>query len=234
MAAKVDLSGMKKTLVELLIRFLLFPISGFRPIRIGSIKWKGKISIMISYIEPKLRKYEGMTGRKPLLFVLNFGEDPNQALANLYRKKLILLDDSQPRARRLIAVLKKLAESVHSNMSVKLESGHQTDAHRAAWELCPVLSFSEHQKNMGLKYLEQHGIERNAGYVGFVIRDQQYYDALALRLSKRIDEKKLLRSTRTDEKSLESSRKASIINPSLPLYLDAIQVSMPQDWSLIR
>ena len=213
------------------IRVILFPVAGFRPIRIGSIKWKGKISILISYIEPRLREFENSSGTKPLLFVLNFGNDPNRALSNLYRTKIKLLDDNSPIFRRILAILKRIASAVDSEISIKLESGHQSEADWRAWQLEPALSFSTSDQRRGREYLKKQKIASRTRYIGFVLREERYYESLADQLSA---DNRLFLTPRVEEKTRDRMKASSVRNPELAVYLKALEQVVPHAWEILR
>jgi len=155
--------------------FLFHLISLGRPVRIGTLNAKGKISIMISYIEPYMRQLQLDGGRKPLVVVINPGQCPNEQLSRMYGRAVWLLDDRRPWLRKLFTVIFHILSAAGSPMAACLYSGHTYEFHRAWQEGEPALRFSAEERRKGEHVLANLGIPQGAPYVCFGLREAAYY-----------------------------------------------------------
>jgi putative glycosyltransferase (TIGR04372 family) len=157
------------------ILLVLRVIRGGGTVRIGILNAKGKISIMVSYIEPYVRRLilEGV--RKPLVIVVNPGRDPNEQLTKMYKRKIWLMDEKTPLLRRVFHSLFKVLKSVGSASAVDLYSGHTTEFHPAWNDGEPVLQFTSDEKEKGRRLLRDMGMPGEAAYVCFCVREKSFY-----------------------------------------------------------
>lgn len=150
-------------------------ISLGRPVRIGTLNAKGKISIMISYIEPYMRQLQVEGVRNPFVIVINPGRCPNEQLSKMYGRAVWLLDDRHPRLRNLFATVFRVLLKARSPMVANLYSGHTKEFMRAWEEAEPVLRFTVEEHERGQQLLAGMGIPKGASFICFGLREAAYY-----------------------------------------------------------
>ncbi len=145
-----------------------------RPVRIGSLRPKGRISIMISYLEPFLRGLELARGGRVWTIVINPGQDPNPQLSRMYRRAVTLLDDAHPWLRHLMLVTHRCFASrlpLHAPLRVGL-----TREFARAWKAGePALRFTAEERASGERLLAGLGIPAGAAFMCFGLREAGYY-----------------------------------------------------------
>ena len=178
-----------KTLLLRLIDWALVPLSlgvyhvlwivdFFRPVRIGMLNDKGRISIMISYIEPMLRRLERDGERKnAIIIVLNLGRTPNEQLARMYRREVHLLDDRRWIGRRFFRILYG-RYARNSKLDAELRSGITTPYWNYWNSGHPVLSFTCEEEIRGRNILLSMGLAKDAQFMCFCTREASYYKKL--------------------------------------------------------
>lgn len=145
-----------------------------RPIRVGALNGKGRLSSMISYIEPYLRRQRMAGGRQPLVIVINPGRDPNAQLSRMYARAVWLLDDRSPWLRDLFLAMHRMA-GARSRLHADLHEG-ATIEYAVQWQSGdPVLQFTPEERAAGTQLLQALGVPEGAPYACFGIREPGYY-----------------------------------------------------------
>ena len=144
----------------------------WRPVRMGTLNPKGRISIMVSYIDPYLRQLQSM-GLKTILIVINPGACPNSQLAAMYARVVWLIDDRHPWLRRVMQVTYR-AFVVGSSMDARLRAGYMREF-RNVWQASPALSFTAQEQAAGRALLARLGLTPSAPYVCWGVREAAYY-----------------------------------------------------------
>lgn len=158
-----------------LLHALLWAMARGRPVRIGRLNGKGRISVMISYIEPFMRQLQLDGVQRPYVVIIDPGRVPNEQLAAMYRRVLFLADDRHPWLRRLFLVMFHLLDTVDSPAVVRLSSG-VTRASRDAWEAgTPVLQFTPEERARGEALRRSLGVPEGGSHVCFGLREDAYY-----------------------------------------------------------
>jgi len=158
-----------------LLHLVLHLISLGRPVRIGTLIAKGKISIMISYIEPYMRQLRLEGVRNPLVVVINPGKCPNEQLSRMYGRAVQLLDDRHPRLRRLFSFLLRLLAASGSRTVAHLQGADFTPYLRAWGEGGPVLRFTPEERERGQHLLAQMNMSAGVTYICFGLREAAFY-----------------------------------------------------------
>ena len=146
---------------------------------IGTLNAKGRLSIMVSYIEPYLRLLR-LRGRSQTVIVLNPGADPNTALSRMYGREVCLLDDRRPIRRWFVSQAYRALRwyqgwagyltSLDANLSMGL-----ADHFGYPWrEGKPTLRFTNEEMFEGAALLKRLGVV-SAPYVCFGVREAEYY-----------------------------------------------------------
>lgn len=158
---------------------LIDAVRGFRIIRLSE---KGRITIMLSYVEPYVRKLRMEEGPAPLIVVLNPGASPNEQLTKMYRRSVWLIDDDRPWLRSLLltAVRFFLPRSkllVPSDIGLRAHSREFAEA----WQRGePVLRFTPEEEATGRRLVREIGIPDGASYVCLGLRESAYYQQFVM------------------------------------------------------
>jgi len=158
---------------------LLHLISRGRPVRIGSLNGKGRISIMIGYIEPFLRQLEIDGVSNPLVIIINPGLSPNEQMTLMYGRKTWLLDDSRPMMRKIFQAVRSLLLIGHSPMAVTLQLVVE-NTYPSYIGGQPSLDFLPGERQKGREVLAAMGVPEGAEYICFGVRDAAYYQQVVL------------------------------------------------------
>jgi putative glycosyltransferase (TIGR04372 family) len=158
---------------------LLHIISRGRPVRIGSLNGKGRISIMIGYIEPFLRqlKIDGVSN--PLVIIINPGLSPNEQMTLMYGRKTWLLDDQRPIMRKIFQVIRSLLLIGHSPMAVTLRLAVE-NTYPSYIGGQPSVYFLPDEMKKGREILAEMGVSEGAEFICFSVRDTAYYQQVVL------------------------------------------------------
>lgn len=158
---------------------LLHIISRGRPVRIGSLNGKGRISIMIGYIEPFLRqlKIDGVSN--PFVIIINPGLSPNEQMTLMYGRKTWLMDDRSPKMRTIFQVIRSLLLIGHSSMAVTLQLVVE-NTYPSYIGGQPSLDFLPDEMEKGRQILAQMGVPEGAEFICFGVRDAAYYQEVVL------------------------------------------------------
>ncbi len=193
--------------------FFLHFLNIFRPVRIGTLNSKGRLSIMIAYIEPYVRKLNLEGFKNPLVIVINPGNDPNEQLTKMYKRKVLLLDDKNPILRRTFTTVRYIAAVLNSKIHAKLKSGH-TKEFRDAWQKGKsILAFTENEKKKGKELLKKLGIPPGVEYICVGLRESSYYQQFLDKKGKA----KYFENNQVNNKDAESD--TYIRNPPLSNYI---------------
>lgn len=181
-----------------------------RPVRIGSLSAKGRISGMIVCIEPYLRRLELQGLQRPLVIVINPGQDPNEQLSKMYGRVLVLLDDRHPWFRKLFSLVHRLLAALRSNLIAVWGGGSLFKSFVREWrDGRPQLAFTQEEKEAGRRLLEALGVSQNSPYICFGLREAVYYRQFLT------DESK----ARAQFLNVEAGEDTYIRNPSLNNYV---------------
>lgn len=213
-----DSSGFNRAAKEV-IRLLFFkPVASLmgilakiilkgRPVYIGTLNKKGRISIMISYVEPFMRllRLEGI--QYPRVVVINPGRDPNEQLSKMYARVVFLIDQRSPLIRILFNFIFHFLRIARSPVAVHLHAGDKAEF-RTFWEIGdPVLSFTVEEEAKGRSLLKDMGINNGNNFICAGLRDNAYYQNL------------LNRDSRNRHLSPQADSKYWVRNPPLKNYL---------------
>jgi putative glycosyltransferase (TIGR04372 family) len=145
-----------------------------RPVRLGSLNAKGRLSTMVSYIEPYVRqlRLEGLW--RAWVIVLNPGACPNAQLTAMYGRAVSLVDGRRRLLRYLLLVAHRFL-SRGSAIHAPLRVGVHRDFARAWQEGQPVLRFTDEEMRRGRALLKELGIEGGSRYVCVGLRESAYY-----------------------------------------------------------
>ena len=191
-------------LLRPLLSFVLTVISRGRPVRLGTLNAKGRISQMISKIEPYVRKLRAESVTDPLVIVLNPGPCPNEQLTLMYGRAVWLVDETRPWLRRAFTVVHQLLLAAGSSMAVRLRTGARECAH--AWDDgTPALRFTAEEAKAGEELLRSLGVPEGASHVCFTVRDDAYYRQFRRRKDSRIND--------------QAGKEYAVRNPSVTSYL---------------
>jgi putative glycosyltransferase (TIGR04372 family) len=139
---------------------------------------KGRISIMIGYIEPFLRQLEIDGVANPLVIIINPGLSPNEQITLMYGRKTWLLDDRRPIMRKIFQIVRSLLLIGHSSMAVNLSFMEQT--YSSYHNGPPSLEFLPDEMKKGRVVLADTGVPDGAEYICFGVRDAAYYQQVVL------------------------------------------------------
>jgi len=158
---------------------LLHIISRGRPVRIGSLNGKGRISIMIGYIEPFLRQLTIDGVSNPLVIIINPGLSPNEQMTLMYGRKTWLLDDSRPMMRKIFQVVRSLLLIGRSPMAVTLQLVVE-NTYQSYVDGQPSIDFIPDEIAKGREMLAEMGVPEDAEFICFGVRDAAYYQQVVL------------------------------------------------------
>ena len=193
-------------LLHPLLYVALTSISRGRPVRLGTLNAKGRISIMISKIEPNVRRLRAEPLKNPLVIVLNPGPCPNEQLTLMYGRAVWLVDGTRPWLRRVLTVVHHLLIAADSSMAVRLRAGVRHEFARAWRDGTPVLRFTAEEQKAGEELLRSLGVPEGASHICFTVRDDAYYEQLRRQEdSRRIND--------------QAGKEYAIRNPSVGSYL---------------
>lgn len=146
------------------------------PVKIGTLNKKGRASIMISYIEPYLRKLQlEKANLQPLVIIINPGKDPSDQLSQMYGRVCWLIDERRPYLRQLFRTIYAILSLASSPMAVRLYSGLDRKFLKIWNEAEPSLNFSGRELEQGQTLLKELGVPKGADYVCLGLREDAYY-----------------------------------------------------------
>lgn len=151
-------------------------LSKGRPVRIGSLNNKGKISIMVSYIEPYMRQLQANNLRTPLVIVLNPGLCPNEQMSKMYGRTLWLLDDRHQLLRAIFTWIYRIFLRTGSPVAAILQASKMGPYLKAWEEGKPILGFTAEEEKIGSNMLRELGVPSNAPYICFGFRESVFYE----------------------------------------------------------
>jgi len=159
-----------------LLYCMLQVINIVRPVKIGSLNAKGKISIVTTYIEAYMRSVQFEGVRRPFLIVINPGPCPNDAIANMYKRVVWLCDEKHSYVRRVLTDVMLWLKERKSPLFVCLGKAPLLFRISAVWpETAPLLSFTRTEHSRGMEMMRHMEIPLNASYICFGLRDAAYY-----------------------------------------------------------
>lgn len=158
-----------------LLEIALGVVARGRPVRIGTLNAKGRLSIVISYIEPYLRSLEVEGVVDPWVIVINPGRCPNEQLTAMYGRRVSLIDDRRPYLRAVLKLIHRVLVGGRSVMGVRLRSGHGPQFWEAWREGKPSLRFTKSEEASGRELLRDMGIPPGTPHVCLILRDAAYY-----------------------------------------------------------
>lgn len=193
-----------------------------RPVRIGTLNAKGRFSIMVSYIEPYVRRWRLREGTpRGVLIVINPGTCPNEYLSRMYGRAIWLLDDRRPWRRRLFSVTHWSFTS-RSMLNAPLRSGHIREF-AEAWQVGqPVLRLTDEEQAAGQHMLRQMGIPPQAPYICVGLREAAYYQQF------------LTPDARARHPNPEAEEDTYIRNPSLQSYVPMLSQCASEGFYVLR
>lgn len=165
-----------KALAEVAYLGLLF-WSGFRPVRIGFIIPKSRLTILPFYLEPYLRELEAKGMGHALVVAIDHGFCSNDTLCEMYRRRVCLLGDDRPRARALFTwLLRGIFMKARSRVDAEL-GGYHERFHRHWIEGRTQISFTAQDLEHGAQLRSNLGIQPPQEYVCLALRENAYYKA---------------------------------------------------------
>ena len=202
-------------------------LSRGRPVRIGTLNKKGKLSIMVSYIEPYLRQLQIDSVQNPFIVLINPGMCPNEQLSKMYGRAAWLLDDRSPRLRKVFSVIYRILWRTGSQMAVTLQGSSMGPFAHAWQEGKPILRFSKEEIKAGRSILEELGIPLGAPYVCLGIRESEFYEEVL---------REAVVSGRHEDRELEREfeETAYIRNPQLEDFIPMATECAEQGFYVLR
>ncbi len=205
---------------HLILSFINF----FTPVRIGCLNSRGKISFIISHIEPVVRELKlKHPNKKPIIIIINSGSDPNEQITKMY-KRVIFLFDEKDFFLRFFFKTQHMFFSARSKINVFLREGNRLGFKKAWNEGEPVSKFSDKEKEKGLLLLKNLGVPGDAEYICIAIKESVYYKQFS-----------------TKEAKLESNfgygedhKETSIRDPSLLNYLPIMNECAKKGFYVLR
>ena len=165
---------------------VLKKLSGDRPLFIASMQGRGWLfSHMILQIEWFLRGLDTQGVKNPFVIILNPDRFANDALVQMYRRRIVLIDDRHPRLRRELYGLYEDLKSQNSPIAQPIDRLNSLPHLRDTWthperinEIVygkSVLEFTEEDTKRGHQLLKLLGIPVNAPFACFGVREDTYY-----------------------------------------------------------
>ncbi len=194
------------------------------PVRIGTLNAKGRISIMLAYIEPFVRKLRlEYPLKNQLIIVINPGKDPNEQLTKMYKRELFLVDSKTPMLRFFFTVL-YLFFAAKSKIHANLKHGHKCEFARAWQEGRPVMKFTKKELKKGEELLRNLGIPEGKEFVCISLRESEYY--------KQFQPYKA--QAQANNLNVEAYADTFIRNPPLEDYLPTMKMLTEQGFYVVR
>lgn len=152
--------------------------SGLRPVRIGFVIPKSRLTILPLYLEPYLRELEEQGMGHSLVVAIDHGSCPNEPLCELYRRRVCLLGDDRSRARAFFTwLMRSIFLKAQSRVNAELGAYHER-FHRHWMEGRTQVSFSEPELAHGEELRRNLGIAFPQEYACLALRESSYYQAL--------------------------------------------------------
>jgi putative glycosyltransferase (TIGR04372 family) len=125
------------------------------------------ISLLISYLEPELRRRNSLRGNLENLILLDFAPKRNSQLVLLYSRKVKTFDESNKMKRLLFWYASRFAR----RKEVLRES--------YVWpETSAILKFENHEVQIGLECLESYGGLTPGKFLCYGLRRESYHQSL--------------------------------------------------------
>jgi putative glycosyltransferase (TIGR04372 family) len=155
---------------------MLHMVNLFFPVRLGCLNGKGRISILIAYIESYFRRLHLSGEKQGFLVIVDPGRCSNSQLHKMYKRSLFLLDEKTPEVlRQCFLETTSLAKALGSPLFVPLGGNKDVFSMTPQWHSCsPHLEFSENEERRGRRFLRKVGVS-NGGFVCLGLRDSAYY-----------------------------------------------------------
>ena len=168
-----NLKNIIKIIREKIINFIVALLKFFfkKELYFGRLNSKSKISHLVSYIEPVLRK---LNDTKNLIVVIDPGNKPqNSFLWKKYSEKIVLVGHKNY-IRRFILNLLFIILFKETKFDLKLKDFYEVEYQYLFNDFAPIVQFNHKEIVIGDKVLNELNLKKE-NYICFGLRESLYY-----------------------------------------------------------